>query len=132
VFARDASVPAVYPEQAVQYYRASSFVLALNGYNNSASLVSNQPADNNTAPPTIADTPLPASLNTTFLQCLNFTTAFSLPLYDAPDKLSGSDIGLIVVGSMIGMMFLMVALILVKDRVRPPVRYKFLADSPVP
>jgi hypothetical protein len=106
VFARDASVPSVYPEQAVQYYRASSFALTLDGYNNTASLASNQPADNNTAPPAMADTPLPTSLNTTFLQCLNTTTAFALPVVNGPHKLSHGDIAGIVIGSIIGAILL--------------------------
>jgi hypothetical protein len=105
VFARDASVPSVYPEQAVQYYRASSFALTLDGYNNTASLASNQPPDNNTAPPVMADTPLPTSLNTTFLQCVNATTAFALPVVNAPHRLSPSDIAAIVFGLLIGAVF---------------------------
>jgi hypothetical protein len=111
VFARDAAVPAVYPEQAVQYYRASSFALTLDGYNNSASLVGNQPPDNNTAPPDVADTPLPGSLNMTFLECVNVTTAFALPVVDSPHKLGGGAIAGIVIGSVIGAIFLILALL---------------------
>jgi hypothetical protein len=110
VFARDASVPAVYPEQAVQYYRASSFALTLDGYNNSASLVGNQPADNNTAPPDVADTPLPGSLNMAFLECVNVTTAFALPVVDGPHKLGGGEIAGIVIGSVVGAVLLALGL----------------------
>ncbi|KAF8706890.1 hypothetical protein RHS03_04703, partial [Rhizoctonia solani] len=79
----------VHVEQAVQYYRASSFMLALTSYNNSASLPANAPADNNTAPPpTGADTPLPPGTNTTFLNCLNETIGAAVPIMDsAPDAL---------------------------------------------
>jgi hypothetical protein len=111
VFARDAAVPALYPEQAVQYYRASSFALTLDGYNNSASLVGNQPADNNTAPPDVADTPLPVSLNMAFLECVNVTTAFALPLVDGPHKLSGGEIAGIVIGSVVGAVLLALGLL---------------------
>jgi hypothetical protein len=143
VFARDASVPSVYPEQAVQYYRASSFALTLDGYNNTASLASNQPAYNNTAPPAMADTPLPMSLNTTFLQCLNTTTAFALPVVEdtpASHKLSGGAIAGIVIGSVVGavLVCLGVAWLLVRRGHRMPFlrgrkkRYNSLLESHAP
>ncbi|KDQ56807.1 hypothetical protein JAAARDRAFT_301765 [Jaapia argillacea MUCL 33604] len=76
----------------VQWYRASSFGLSLDPYNNSASLPSNMPSSNSTpALPLIADTPLPA-LNQTWLHCLNTTIAASLPLVDPPPKLSAAEI----------------------------------------
>lgn len=78
----------VHVEQAVQYYRASSFMLALSSYNNSASLPSNAPADNNTAPlPPSADTTLPLGTNLTFLKCLNETIGASVPIMDAEPSL---------------------------------------------
>ncbi|KAF6763878.1 hypothetical protein DFP72DRAFT_1040578 [Ephemerocybe angulata] len=52
------------PEQAIQYYRGSSVVLSLDGYNNSAAF---------TEDISVPDTPLPADLNTAFLECLNST-----------------------------------------------------------
>ncbi|KAG9093376.1 hypothetical protein FRC06_011541 [Ceratobasidium sp. 370] len=80
----DDNNPAVHVEQAVQYYRASSFMLALSSYNNTANLASNAPKDNNTAPPAPeTDTPLPAGTNTTFLNCLNTTIGEALPIMDA-------------------------------------------------
>ncbi|QRV84191.1 catalytic domain thiamine pyrophosphokinase [Ceratobasidium sp. AG-Ba] len=80
----DDNNPAVHVEQAVQYYRASSFMLALSSYNNTANLASNAPTDNNTAPPPAsADTPLPAGTNTTFLNCLNTTIGDAVPIMDA-------------------------------------------------
>ncbi|QRV98225.1 catalytic domain thiamine pyrophosphokinase [Ceratobasidium sp. AG-Ba] len=80
----DDNNPAVHVEQAVQYYRSSSFMLALSSYNNTANLASNAPTDNNTAPPPAsADTPLPAGTNTTFLNCLNTTIGDAVPIMDA-------------------------------------------------
>ncbi|KAI9571609.1 hypothetical protein HD554DRAFT_2072225 [Boletus coccyginus] len=68
----NASAPgAPQPEQAIQYYRASSIVLTLNGYNNSATLSSNANA---------TDSPLPSGTDTTLLNCLNQTIGLSAPL----------------------------------------------------
>ncbi|KAG8734157.1 hypothetical protein FRC12_018631, partial [Ceratobasidium sp. 428] len=79
----DDNNPAVHVEQAVQYYRASSFMLALSSYNNTANLATNAPTDNNTAPPGAnLDTPLPAGTNTTFLNCLNTTIGDAVPIMD--------------------------------------------------
>lgn len=61
------------PEQAVQYYRASSVVLTLDGYNDTAALSS----DNSTA-----DAPLPSWVDTSFLNCLNQTIGAAVPLVD--------------------------------------------------
>ena len=62
------------PEQAIQYYRSSSVVLTLDGYNNSAALSDNE---NTTA------TPLPSGIDTTLLDCLNSTIGDAVPLVDA-------------------------------------------------
>jgi hypothetical protein len=68
----NASAPgAPQPEQAIQYYRASSVVLTLDGYNNSATLSGN---------PNATDSPLPSGIDTTLLNCLNQTIALSAPL----------------------------------------------------
>jgi len=68
----NASAPgAPQPEQAIQYYRASSIVLTLDGYNNSATLSSNANA---------TDSPLPSGIDTTLLDCLNQTIGLSAPL----------------------------------------------------
>lgn len=61
------------PEQAVQYYRASSVVLTLDGYNNTAALT-----NSNSTP----DTPLPSWVDQSFLDCLNQTIGTSVPLVD--------------------------------------------------
>lgn len=73
----NASAPgAPRPEQAIQYYRASSVVLTLDGYNNSATLSSN---------PNATDSPLPSGIDTTLLNCLNQTIALSAPLVSGAD-----------------------------------------------
>lgn len=92
------------PEQIIQYYRASTFALSLDGYNNTAALPANSPTDNNTAPwPLSQDSPLPAGLNETFLVCVNTTVGASVPLMDvASHKLSASQIAYYVLGSIVG------------------------------
>ncbi|KAF9532164.1 hypothetical protein CPB83DRAFT_661662 [Crepidotus variabilis] len=65
------SLPAPKPEQAVQYYRASTVCLSLDGCNNTALF------DNST------DTPLPTNINTSLLDCINSTIASNVPLVDA-------------------------------------------------
>ena len=58
------------PEQAIQYYRASSVALSLDGYNNTAALtVDGGP-----------DVPLPTNIDTTLLNCLNQTIGTAVPL----------------------------------------------------
>ncbi|KAI9569797.1 hypothetical protein HD554DRAFT_2087454 [Boletus coccyginus] len=65
----NASAPdAPQPEQAIEYYRASSIVLTLDGYNNSATLSSDTNA---------TDSPLQSGIDTTLLDCLNQTIGLS-------------------------------------------------------
>ena len=65
------------PQQVIQYYRASSAVLTLDGYNNSATFSSNESA---------SDSPLPQNIDTTLLECLNQTIGSAVPLVDgAPE-----------------------------------------------
>ncbi|KIK75334.1 hypothetical protein PAXRUDRAFT_835715 [Paxillus rubicundulus Ve08.2h10] len=61
------------PEQAIQYYRASSIVLTLDGYNNSATLSSD---------PNASNSPLPSSIDMALLDCLNQTISLAAPLVD--------------------------------------------------
>lgn len=78
------SLPRV--ESIIQWYRSSSFALSLDGYNNSASAVTPAALSNNThqlVAALIPATPLPSNLNRAFLDCVNYTTASSLPLVDA-------------------------------------------------
>ena len=68
----NASTPgAPQPEQAIQYYRASSIVLTLDGYNNSATLNGSFHAPSS---------PLPSGIDITLLICLNRTIGLSAPL----------------------------------------------------
>ena len=58
------------PEQTVQYYRASTVALTLDGYNNTGALeVYGTP-----------DTPLPANIDVNLLNCLNSTIGEAVPL----------------------------------------------------
>jgi hypothetical protein len=78
------SLPRV--ESVVQWYRASSFALALDGYNNSAALTSAAAISNSSHQLVTAlapATPLPSTLNRAFLECVNSTVASSVPLVDA-------------------------------------------------
>ncbi|KAI8974802.1 hypothetical protein BD414DRAFT_497520 [Trametes punicea] len=61
------------PEQAIQYYRASSVVLTLDGYNDTSALL-----DNSSAPAP----PLPSNIDTTLLNCLNQTIGAAVPLFE--------------------------------------------------
>lgn len=100
------------PEQVIQWYRASSFALALDGYNNSASLPAFMPASNTSAPQILADAPLPLSLNMTFLACVNATVGASVPLIDhEPAALAAWHIALIVLGGVAGVLITVLYLI---------------------
>ncbi|KAG8729647.1 hypothetical protein FRC11_008309, partial [Ceratobasidium sp. 423] len=76
-------------QSVIQFYRASSFALALDGYNNSAAAVTPAALRNSTGqlvallPP---PTPLPSGVNTAFLGCINRTVGSSLPI---PERDSG-------------------------------------------
>jgi hypothetical protein len=75
---------AVKPEQAIQYYRASSVVLTLDGYNNTAAL----DGDPN-APPV----PLPGWVDRGLLDCVNSTIGAEVPLVDGSSS-SGAPVGM--------------------------------------
>lgn len=62
------------PEETVQYYRASSAALMLDGYNNTAQL-----SDDTSLP----DVPLPSNIDMNLLACLNDTIGAAIPLVDA-------------------------------------------------
>lgn len=73
------------PEQAIQYYRASSVVLLLDGYNNTNALGNDT---NATA------VPLPSWVDQTLLTCLNDTIAASAPLFaSAQGRLYAPNLG---------------------------------------
>jgi len=60
------------PEQAIQYYRASSIVLTLDGYNNTADLTNGT-----------SNVPLPSNIDQTLLNCVNTTIGRTAPLVNA-------------------------------------------------
>lgn len=60
------------PEQTVQYYRASTVALTLDGYNDTAVFESEG----------TPDVPLPSNIDTTLLNCLNTTIGQAVPLID--------------------------------------------------
>ncbi|KAG5337588.1 hypothetical protein C0989_009236 [Termitomyces sp. Mn162] len=72
------------PEEAIQYYRASSVVLTLDGYNNTAALGDNQSA---------LPLPLPPNVDINLLACVNRTIGTSVPLVSAAGLPSDPDTG---------------------------------------
>lgn len=76
VFWESDTTPA--PEQVVQYFRASSALLSLDGYNNTATY----------AVEGTADSPLPDNVNQNLLSCLNSTIGSTLPLIDGANGLA--------------------------------------------
>jgi hypothetical protein len=84
------------PEQAVQYYRGSSAVLTLEGYNNSAVYTSNT---------SLSASPLPSGADTTLLACLNGTISSDIPLY-TQKGFTGSEIVGIGVGVFVALFIL--------------------------
>lgn len=79
----DPNVPK--PEQTIQYYRASSVALTLEGYNNTAALFEDE-----NAPPT----PLPAEIDRNFVNCVNETIGAAVPLIDGAITIGTPNIGL--------------------------------------
>jgi hypothetical protein len=75
------------PEQTIQYYRASSVALTLDGYNNSGALG----ADGT------PDMPLPSNIDTALLNCLNQTIGAAVPLIngDTNTRWASSNLSLI-------------------------------------
>lgn len=80
-FLQDPSAPARFipsaadapkPEQAVQYYRASSIVVTLDGYNNTATFL----------PEGTPDTSFPGNFDIPLMNCMNETIGSSAPLID--------------------------------------------------
>lgn len=83
----NASAPAPQPEQVVQYYRASTVSLSLDGYNDTTAL-----GDDATA----ADIALPSNIDDTLLDCLNQTIGLAVPLVDgAAPRWASPNVGFI-------------------------------------
>jgi hypothetical protein len=78
------------PQQGIQYYRASSIVLSLDSYNNTATYSNDTNAPNS---------PLPNNIDNNLLSCLNGTIGANAPLVDGASGLkfsSPSNLGLVV------------------------------------
>jgi hypothetical protein len=78
-------------EEAVQYYRASSVVLTIDGYNNTAIF---SPGD------TTPDAPLPTTVDTNMLKCMNETIAEFVPLISnaaVGGRMLSGNLGLVLV-----------------------------------
>ena len=71
------------PESAVQYFRASSVVLTLDGYNNTAALSSDADGDANS---TAAATALPYWVDMHLLSCLTSTIGQAVPLFSGVEQ----------------------------------------------
>lgn len=80
----DSNLASPQPESAVQYYRASSVVLTLDGYNNTAA---------DSSDPNAPNTPLPTNIDTTLLNCLNSTIGQAVPLVDGAMSMTGPGMG---------------------------------------
>ncbi|KAK0217820.1 hypothetical protein IW262DRAFT_1560153 [Armillaria fumosa] len=80
----DSDVSTPKPEQAVQFYRASSVALTVDGYNNTGAL-----NDSGNTP----DTPVPSWVDTNTLSCLNYTIGAAVPLVDDADALTKPCLG---------------------------------------
>jgi hypothetical protein len=81
----DSSTALPRPEQAIQYYRASSVALTLDGYNNTGDL----------GPEGSPNTPLPSNIDTTLLDCLNQTIGAAVPLVDGSIRLTVPNMGFV-------------------------------------
>jgi len=71
------------PFNAVQYYRDSSFMLALDGYNNSLPNIEVSDPSQNFTVPDVQPAPLPSGYNETYFNCLNQTIGSYVGLLDS-------------------------------------------------
>ena len=76
------------PENVIQYYRASSLALTLDGYNNSAATYAVQDGS-------VGDLPLPNTVDVLLLDCLNQTIGLASPLIDGATLQYQGGIGLL-------------------------------------
>ncbi|KAG5642350.1 hypothetical protein DXG03_002974 [Asterophora parasitica] len=73
------------PEQTIQYYRASSVALSLDGYNNTSVFEAEG----------TPDVPLPVNIDRTLLECLNSTIGASVPLVGGVPGLSAPNLSIL-------------------------------------
>ncbi|KAF5338176.1 hypothetical protein D9758_014718 [Tetrapyrgos nigripes] len=78
----DSSPTAPNAQSVIQYYRASSVALTLDGYNNSATW--------GNATESTPDSPLPSNIDNTLKDCLNLTIGAAVPLVDGAGRNVGS------------------------------------------
>lgn len=71
------------PFNAVQYYRGDSFVLLLDGYNNSLPFINADQPDESFTVPQVPPAPLPSTVNQTYLDCVNATVGAYVGLIDS-------------------------------------------------
>lgn len=69
------------PNQTVQYYRGSSFALLLDGYSNMQPNISDTSSNSTQVTQPLAA--LPASVDSSYLSCLNSTVGPNVPLLEA-------------------------------------------------
>ncbi|KAF8650225.1 hypothetical protein AX16_005340 [Volvariella volvacea WC 439] len=93
IYTNDTAIPSF--EQVIQYYRASTVALTLDGYNNSAVFGSEG----------TPNSPLPNNTDMTLLNCLNETIGTAVPLVDgAPGQYPLPTLGLFgLVGLIVGL-----------------------------
>ncbi|KAG8971069.1 hypothetical protein FRC05_011535 [Tulasnella sp. 425] len=82
-------------EQYLQYYRASSFALALSTYSNSAASVANQPPSNDSTIANLPPAAIPPGTNLDFLQCVNTTIGNNISSGHS-DLMADSSVGAMV------------------------------------
>ncbi|KAG5651941.1 hypothetical protein H0H81_006883 [Sphagnurus paluster] len=97
------------PVQALQYYRASSVVLTLDGYNNTAAML---PAG------ATSNTFLPGGIDANLLNCLNTTIGSTVLLIDPSNPLSGNAVVVIISASLATIAILAYLNCLILDRWR--------------
>lgn len=96
------------PEQVVQYFRASSLALTMDGYNNTGAA-----QDSNQAPAS-----LPPYVDQPLLDCLNYTIGAAAPLMEEESGLSSGTITMIAIFSFIGFVALLIFVKFLWDRRR--------------
>lgn len=92
------------PESAIQYYRASSVVLTVDGYNDTSASSTN---------PSLPDIPLPTTIDSHLLECLNSTIGLAVPLVDSGDGGVSTIDKVVIVVPVIVVSFLILAIIFI-------------------